>query len=80
MKSPSDSRYDASINDDCTVTLWDVFRQQWRTLDPREIDDETLATLSNRDREEIDRAATLADEEDADREDCESERTVREYE
>ncbi len=74
------SRFDATINDDCTVTLWDVFRQQWRTLDPREVSDELLASLPQSDRDEIDRAATLANEDDADRDDCYSGRMVREHE
>ncbi len=81
MKSHSDTRvFDVQVNDDLSVMLWDVFEQRWRTFDPRCVSDAILASLPQSDRDEIDRAATMLDEDDADRDDCESGRMVREHE
>lgn len=45
--------YATTFHNDGTVTYWDVHRQSWRTLDADQISDETLATLSDADRERI---------------------------
>lgn len=45
--------YATTFHNDGTVTYWDVYRQSWRTLDADQISDETLATLSDADRERI---------------------------
>ena len=47
------SAYGTTYHRDGTITYWDVFRQQWRR--GAEISDRTLATMSPKDRERIQR-------------------------
>ena len=47
------SAYGTTYHRDGTITYWDVHRQQWRR--GSEISDRTLATMSDKDRERIQR-------------------------
>lgn len=47
------STYRSIFHRDGTVTLWHVYRQQWVRLAADAISDETLATLSQRERVRI---------------------------
>lgn len=45
--------YRTTFHHDGSVTIWSVYRQQWERLDVSDLSDETLATLSPRERARI---------------------------
>ncbi len=47
------SAYATTYHRDGTVTLWDIYAQQWARLAVERISDETLATLSHAERARI---------------------------
>jgi hypothetical protein len=52
--------YKTTFHRDGTVTLWNVFRQQWTRRDAAAISDELLATLTPAERARIERMARKA--------------------
>jgi len=46
-------QFKTTFHRDGTVTLWHVYTQSWRRFWPEHISDETLATLSHKERERI---------------------------
>lgn len=51
MTATTESTYRSTLNDDGTVTVWDVYRQQWVTTDRPS--DQILASLGGEERERV---------------------------
>jgi hypothetical protein len=54
------SSTNSTYHRDGTITLWDIYRQQWRRIPAAEVTDRLLATLPPRERERIQRMAARA--------------------
>lgn len=54
------SSTNSTYHRDGTVTLWDVYCQEWRRIPAAEVTDRLLATLPPRERERIQRMAARA--------------------
>lgn len=57
MQSDGHTMYETTIHGDGTVTVWDVYQQQWITLPCGEVPDRVLASLSQHERDAIMRRA-----------------------
>ena len=55
IKRTTKDPYATTLHRDGTVTLWDVYSQSWKRLNVCAISDRTMATLSGRERDRIER-------------------------